>query len=412
MNYEELLLSKGDHASHAVRMPVGIFHRIKTDGKFTNCIDVHKSLSDNLMFDKSLKEECERNITIKGGSQLHFFPVPRKDNACTLIVEQGSYKSFSQLLNDTPAVAASTAFINETIKSLFDIATLLHSKDIYHVCFAPDNVFARDGNNRPMLLSHGSFYHKSASPEMLYKGFENYVAPEVIAGEKPDARSDIYSIGKFLEWLFSFAETPYVWKGVLKRATSPAPDKRYQTIDDMEAAVRQRKAIQHSLVTAAIAVAAALLIVGAYFELTPDTTSIEYVKPAPKQTSDDLLDDGFDPMTELGVIPADTASMLTEEEQQRLKEYEKKSEAIFRKQYAKEADRILSDIYNSSYMGSNEKKFIAGSQSTMNELVKIQVDLAKKTNLSDAHSQRIASEIIEELTEKKKKALKTHGIQK
>src|SRR5574344_2850256 len=96
-----------------------------------------------------------------------------------------------------------------------------------------------------------------------------------------------------------------------------------------------------------IAIVAALVIVGVYFGMTPEPQQIEYVKPAPKQSTDDLLDDGFDPATELGVISGDSLSKLPAEQRKKMEEYQKKGEEIFRQQFEKEADRILSKVYDS-----------------------------------------------------------------
>lgn len=95
-----------------------------------------------------------------------------------------------------------------------------------------------------------------------------------------------------------------------------------------------------------------------------------------------------------------------------MKLYEAKSEEIFRKIYTKEADRILSKIYNKTYMGANEKSFITGSQTTTDELLKAQIEIAAKAGISEAKSQKIAFTIIERITEEKKKGLTKYGIQK
>ena len=73
----------------------------------------------------------------------------------------------------------------------------------------------------------------------------------------------------------------------------------------------------------------------------PESSPVEFVKPAPRQATDDLLDDGFDP-AELGVI-GDGDSLVYDEEARAAtqRDYQAKAEEIFRKMYEKEADRIL-----------------------------------------------------------------------
>jgi len=133
----------------------------------------------------------------------------------------------------------------------------------------------------------------------------------------------------------------------------------------------------------------------------PETSPVEFVKPVPRQPTDDLLDDGFDP-AELGVtndgdsLVFDEAANLT---------YAAKAEEVFRKKYAAEADRILSKIYNKEYMSNAEKKFAAESKSTIDELMKKQAELGSDAGLTPERSQLIATEIIDRITEQKKKEM-------
>jgi predicted CopG family antitoxin len=64
-------------------------------------------------------------------------------------------------------------------------------------------------------------------------------------------------------------------------------------------------------------------------------------------------------------------------------------------------------------MNNSEKNFMAVSREVMEELVEKQNELASSSSISNETARRIASEIIEQLTEKKKKALeKNYGFQK
>ena len=88
-----------------------------------------------------------------------------------------------------------------------------------------------------------------------------------------------------------------------------------------------------------------------------------------------------------------------------MEEYEKKAESIFRKRFEREAERILTKVYNSGNMGVGEKKFIVESQKALKELSEVQEEIASQTAISGAKSQRIASEIIEKVSNEKKKAM-------
>ena len=89
----------------------------------------------------------------------------------------------------------------------------------------------------------------------------------------------------------------------------------------------------------------------------------------------------------------------------KMREYQAKAEAIFRKQFTRAADQILSRVYNNEKMNMSEKEFMVRSKAMTEELAKKEQELAKSADLGNERSQRIASEIIDQLTTKKMKEL-------
>jgi len=410
MNYEELLKSKEESLIRVVNLPIGILYKKQLDKKFVSVIDIHQRLLDNPDFSSALAKECEAVASINDAHQLHFMQGIFDGNMEMLTLEQGNFITFEQLLNDSPATVGRDNFIENVVSELLEFTSMLNSQGIYHVCFAPSNVFMRKGDSKPLLMSHGSFYTGLADASFFYADTKEYVAPEVLNGEEYDERCDVYSIGKFIEYLFTVTDMPLEYKKVVKKATQESPDDRYETVDKMIDALKNKHKMFQSIKKFVIALVLALIVVGAYFEFMPQVEPVEFVKPADKEQTDDLLDDDYEIPMEMGI--GDTLPQLTEEQKAEMKKYEEKCKQIFRKQYEKEADRILSKIYNSDYMGSNEKKFMAGSQSTIQELMDAQVKLANEANLDQGTSQSIASEIIERITERKMAELSQHGIQK
>ena len=283
---------------------------------------------------------------------------------------------------------------------------------VQHICYSPDNILARVGDNKLVMLSHGSYYLNMSDQKSLYRDMTEYLAPEVLSGGGVDERSDVYSIGKFIEWLYSTSDMPIEYRRLVKKATSELPEDRYKSVIDMRSALKKLKNVRGSLTTFLIALAAALVIVGIYFGMTPEPQEIEYVKPAPKQSTDDLLDDGFDPASELGIISGDSLSKLPPEKRKQMEEYEKKGEEIFRKQFEKEAARILSKVYDAEHMGASEKNFMASSKKVFGELMEVQQKLSQEANISNEKGQLIATQIIDKITDAKKKTVQKNGIQK
>jgi serine/threonine protein kinase len=404
MNYEELLIAKAGGKLNQSQMPIGEFFRAKTGNKYQSTVDIRDSLLSNITFCEGLKRECDENKTIGDKHQLHFTPVMQDNDIVRLAIsEPGQYMSFAEMLNETPAVVAQRDFLKTVLEGLVSITTLLHKKGIRHLCFSPRTVFARKGDYSPMLLSHGSYYMSMSNLEEFYGDDAQYVAPEVLQHGTIDDRCDVYSLGKFLQGLCATSDMPFEYRSALKKATSELPEDRFNTPEELLNAVRKKHNVIRSAVIVAISCVAALVCVGLYFDMFPETNPVEFVKPVPRQPTDDLLDDGFDP-AELGVTNSDSGDSLVFDEAAE-RTYTAKAEEIFRKKYAQEADRILSKIYNKEYMSNAEKKFTAESQSTIDELMKKQAELGNDAGLTPERSQLIATEIIDRITEQKKKEM-------
>lgn len=402
MNYEELLIAKAGGKLNQSRLPIGEFFRAKMGSKYQSTVDIYESLTANITFCEGLKSECEENVTIVDKHQLHFTPVMQDNDIVRLSVsEPGQYMSFAELLSETPSVVAQPNFLLNVLEGLVSITTLLHKKGIRHICYSPKTVFVRKGSLTPMLLSHGSYYLGLSDLEGFYGDDAQYVAPEVLQRGTIDDRCDVYSIGKFMQSLGAVSEMPIEYRRVLKKATSEMPEDRYNTSEEMLSSVRKQHHFVKSAIFVALSLVAALVCVGLYFDMFPETNPVEFVKPVPRQPTDDLLDDGFDP-TELGVTNSGD-SLIYDEATER--DYAAKAEEIFRKKYTEEADRILSKIYNKDYMSNAEKKFTAESQSTIDELMKKQAELGESAGLTPERSQLIATEIIDHITEQKKKEM-------
>ena len=414
MNFEELLETRDVRKTTKVRLPYGYFYKRLIDGKYSNFVEFHDEVADHVAFSNCVRTEAADMEKIANKHQLHFVPNEGDGGVYAIAVEVGNFITFEQLLNENPAIIARESFDTETLHDLAEITELLNDKGIYHVCFAPCNVLARKNDSSVRLLCHGSFYAK-LDQDVLYDGLEEYVAPEVLAGGEITARADVYSLAKFVSWLYHSAGLPLEWRHVIARATAADPEHRYASVKDFYNALVNYKNMRRTALVGFAAIAIALAIVGGYFYMLPQPEQVEYVKAVEEPIPDDMLDEdnllyglGADAdSATIANIVAKQARMkdsLSIDEKE-MKAYQAKAEQIFRKQFTKEADRILNKVYNKKEMNLNEKDFMARSRSMTEELAKAESELAKQANLGNEKSQRIASEIIDQLTTKKMEAL-------
>ena len=140
------------------------------------------------------------------------------------------------------------------------------------------------------------------------------------------------------------------------------------------------------------------------------------MKPVKEPIPDDLFEDNMDDYIGLGedLDSATIASIIAGEksrndsvsvDERRMRQYNAKAEAIFRKQFTKAADIIISRVYNTESMNVEQQVFAAKSKQMTEDLAKKQQELASQTNLSNDRTQAIAAEIIENITRKKMEAM-------
>ena len=424
MNFEEMLEQREVKKTSKIRMPYGYFYKRLIDGKYSNFVQFHDELTEDIFFGHCVKAESDAVASIDHKTQLHFSTNGEDDGVFAIAVEVGNYQTLEQLLNDNPAIVARNEFMSATLKTLFDFTAFLNSKGIYHVCFAPSNILMRKTDNAVRLLCHGSFY-KKVDVDLLYEGVEDYIAPEVFDRGEIDARTDVYSLGKLISYLYNSAGMPFELKPVIKKATDADPDKRYASVEDFEAAINRAQTLKRAGLLGAAALAIALTIVGLFFYTLPSPDDMEYVKPIEEPVPDEMIEEDMDALLGIGAdTDSATIAQIVKQQQHmkdslglsegKMREYKSKAEEIFRKQFTKAAEQIISKVYNKDQMNGSEKDFTLKAQKMTEELVAKKDEIKKSTAINADRAEAIADKIIEQLTEKKKAELDKdyYGIKK
>ena len=412
MNFEEMLEQRDVKKTSRIRMPYGYFYKRLIDGKYSNFVEFHDELTEDIFFGNCVKTECEVVGSINHKNQLHFSTNGDDDGVFAIAVEVGNYQTLEQLLNENPAIVARDEFLSSMLKSLFDITSTLNSKDIYHVCYAPSNIMMRKNDNSVRLLCHGSFY-KKVDADLLYGGVEDYVAPEVFNRGVIDSRTDVYSLGKLISHLYHSSDMPFELRPVVAKATNADPSKRYASVEDFEAAINKAHTLKRTGLLGVAALTIALIVVGLFFYMLPSPEVIEYVKPVEEPIPDEMVEDDMDALLGIGAETdsATIAQIVNKQKhvkdslgmsESKMREYNAKAEEIFRKQFTKAAEGIISKVYNNDQMNGSEKDFAVKAEKMTKELISKKDEIMKSTAISSERAGAIADKIIEQLTEKKK----------
>ena len=423
MNYEEMLNAQDGVAQHQESLPLGVFYRKQIGNKFRHVVDLKAWLTDSLVFCDGLRRDQQLALSLKSARQLRYELHEDSGGIYELELQPGNYQTLAQLLDANPAVVAQKGFIEQTLSGLMDLTEELHNQGVYHLCYAPQTVFVRKGDNAPLLLCHGSSFLALKDQAHLYEGFEQAVAPEVLAGEQPDERSDIFALGRLVEQLFASAQLPFEYKAVVKKATDEDPDRRFSSIHEMREAISRRRSVRRSAIVTGAALLLTALAVWLFFDLVPESSNVEFVDgnginqkadPFSEDYDDPLVNDQDEYLDPEIALYLDSIGLdeMTDEEFHALADSVKqytKVEEIFRRRFIQQAGSKLGALYSQSNLGSTESNFIARSQQVVDELMDYARKLGDEAGLPQDQAMSQASQIITRLQAEKQQSVTRYG---
>lgn len=118
---------------------------------------------------------------------------------------------------------------------LLSVMAYLHRKGVIHNDLKPENILISRSGGVLKLIDLGFADNDTYAAKAL-GGTRAYASPELLAGRKVDARSDIWSIGKLMQDLF-----PGRYRRVVRRCLREDPQQRYASVKDLETALKHSR---------------------------------------------------------------------------------------------------------------------------------------------------------------------------
>lgn len=158
---------------------------------------------------------------------------------------------------------------------LCDALSYIHSRGMIHRDLKPSNIMVSHDGGTVKLIDFGFADDSSSTLFKAPAGSLNWVAPEVLAGNKADARSDIYSLGVVLR------EMTCRHRACLARCTAADPARRYASAGQVKEALCHRRSFLPIVITAMAAVA--LIVITAFlFKKKPSPEVVTAPPPVSK----------------------------------------------------------------------------------------------------------------------------------
>ena len=146
-----------------------------------------------------------------------------------------------------------------------DALSYLHRRGMIHRDLKPSNIMVSHDSGTVKLIDFGLADDVTSSILKAPAGTRRWIAPEVLFGAKADVRSDIYSLGTVLRLMTDGH------RRCLDRCVADDPAKRYDSADEVKAALTRRISVW-PVVFASVLVSAFVIIAATLFKMKPAST--------------------------------------------------------------------------------------------------------------------------------------------
>ena len=249
--------------------------RVKLYGKLHFLKRLKVEHVGDIRYQEALRKEFETGYRLEHPNLVRYLSL---DNN-SILMEYVDGETLSQRLASHPDYFKNRKNTDKFVRQLLDVLGYLHSHQVLHLDLKPDNILLTHINDDVKLIDLGCCYTDTFTDTTGWT--ESYAAPEQLAGNKTDVRTDIYALGKILELLPSH----HIYNKVIARCTAENPSDRYQSITEVARTIASSTRSRHIL----YALIALLFVVAVVVFI--------------------LLSQGKEPQQEQRVAPVDTLSV-------------------------------------------------------------------------------------------------------
>ena len=221
---------------------------------------------------KALKAECADDAACRASLKQEFDTTSMLDNkyirkALDFVKIEGlgdcivfEYLEGKPLSEHVRVGTLSEKQVKSILTEVCDALYYLHRNGLVHCNLNPENILVTANDYRVKLIDIGvPETRQDADRELLIKEME-FVAPEIIKGEDYDARADIYSLGKIMEFIGQ-RNISKQFHNAATHSTQFSKEQRFDTISDVRSAISKGHSFVKIIVLAAVAVVVGALAV-------------------------------------------------------------------------------------------------------------------------------------------------------
>lgn len=365
--------------------------------------------------------EARQGVECSHPNLLSYLGLQKDENGPFITMEYIPALPLNKALLDAVLHINTSSESKRIMNQLMDAVVYLHSRNICHLNIRPENIYITKGSHEVRLANPGNTYANCTPSFLIYK--EQFTAPELFEENSTlTPASDIYSVGKVMEYLYSYSHLSLGIRHIIKKATQTDPAKRYGSIKEMQEAFNRSRYLDAGVrITQGVAVIGVFALL--YYGLRDEpvsTETLQFIEDTTLRHKQAQIESSRaeSEMSGIGMsynvlpIPSDTVRRAVDGKDTLkfdAEEHRKLAEQIFKKEFRKRAEKIIAAMYTPHRMNVSGDAFQKQNLDGFSQLDKIQRELAGQFNMDLIQTTRLSSEIISELTTESMKKLKESG---
>lgn len=268
---------------------------IESNGNTSECFSVQ--IDGKQFFMKRLKDEDSSNANYRylfrkefeTGQQISHPNLAKyeglhdDDNGYYILMEYICGKTLDEVISDDPQYFSRHDNADRFFAQLLSAIEALHSHNVVHSDIKPSNIMITQVNHNVKLIDLGFCFVDAYS--RTTGSTPNFAAPEHNDISKIDVTTDIYCIGRLIEYIDSYSAKPLPkkYRSIMNKCLKPDKNDRFQQINEIAKKINSQKKrnIVFSVICAII-----LLTIATVLPYNPssndsirnDTLTINFVK--------------------------------------------------------------------------------------------------------------------------------------
>ena len=205
--------------------------RVKLYGKLHFLKRLKPKLAADIRHQEAFRKEFETGYRLEHPHLVRYITL----NDDGILMEYVDGETLTQRLERQPEYFNERKHTDKFIRQLLDAVSYLHSHQVLHLDLKPDNIMlTRIGDDVKLIDLGCCLTDTFADTPGRTPAF---AAPEQLAGEAVDVRTDIYAIGRILQLL----PCHHIYNKVIARCTAPDKADRYQSVEEALREINHRK---------------------------------------------------------------------------------------------------------------------------------------------------------------------------